>query len=293
MSLLSSSGAKPEIGSLRLIFYGAGSMAEAIMRGLLDRGLTQPEQIGVMNRQNADRLNELSDRYGVRPAIDVNAKQTMLREADVIFLTMKPKDAAEAIKRLSGIAAPHQLIVSVIAGLSISTMESLFGRKMAIVRTMPNTSSTIGLGATGISFSSSVTAEQKTIAEAMFQSVGLTAVVDEPLLDVVTGVSGSGPAYVYYMMEAMIEAGRKLGLTGDAARELTVQTVLGAASMVKATGENPAELRRKVTSPNGTTQAALETLDAHGFSEGIVKAVERAAERAAELGADIERSAVK
>ncbi|WP_274650527.1 pyrroline-5-carboxylate reductase [Paenibacillus humicola] len=293
MSLLSSSGAKPEIGSLRFCFYGAGSMAEAIVRGLLERGLTRPEQIGVLNRQNADRLYELSERYGVRPAAEGAAKEAILREADVIFLAMKPKDAADAIRRLEGVVSPRQLIVSVIAGLSIATMETILGRKMAIVRTMPNTSSTIGLGATGISYSDSVTAGQKAVAESVFQAVGLTAVVAEPLLDVVTGVSGSGPAYIYYMMEAMIEAGRKLGLTGEAARELTVQTVLGAASMVKATGEDPAELRRKVTSPNGTTQAAIETLDARGFTEGVIGAVERAAGRAGELGEDIERSALK
>jgi pyrroline-5-carboxylate reductase len=162
---------------------------------------------------------------------------------------------------------------------------------MNIVRTMPNTSSTIGLGATGISFSSTVSNGQRLLAETMFQSIGLTAVVEEPLLDAVTGVSGSGPAYVYYLMEAMIEAGLSLGLSEEAARELTVQTVLGAAHMVKATNENPAELRRKVTSPNGTTQAAIETLDAHSFSQAVVRAIGRAAERAGEMGDEIERSA--
>jgi pyrroline-5-carboxylate reductase len=291
MTQLSTSGVTPEIGSLRLCFYGAGSMAEAFVRGLLDRGLTEPAQISVMNRQNAERLDELATRYGVAAANDAESKQTMLHDADIIFLAMKPKDAAEAIKQLRDIIKPGQILVSLVAGMTIGTIEALLGQQIAIVRTMPNTSSTIGLGATGISFSSSVTNVQRLLAEQMLQSIGLTAIVEEPLLDVVTGLSGSGPAYIYYLMEAMINAGRELGLSEKAARELTVQTVLGAAHMVKATNENPADLRHKVTSPNGTTQAAIETLDAHHFTKAITAAVGRAAERAGEMGAEIERIA--
>ncbi|CAH1196030.1 Pyrroline-5-carboxylate reductase [Paenibacillus plantiphilus] len=291
MTLLSSSGVQSGIGSLQLSFFGAGSMAEAIVRGILDRGLIEPDHISVINRQNSARLEELAQRYGVQAPPDEEAKLAMLRHADVIFLAMKPKDAAAAIKQLRQLVTADTLIVSVIAGLSIRTIETLLEQPMAIVRTMPNTSSTIGLGATGISFSESVTTEQRKLAETIFQAVGLTSIVEEPLLDVVTGVSGSGPAYVYYLMEGMITAGRQLGLTEEAARELTVQTVLGAAHMVQATNENPADLRRKVTSPNGTTQAAIETLDEHNFSQAIVHAIDRAAKRAAELGADIERNA--
>ncbi|GFN30708.1 pyrroline-5-carboxylate reductase [Paenibacillus xylaniclasticus] len=290
---MNTSSSPAALGTLKLCFYGAGSMAEAIVRGLTSQGLTTGSNIGMLNRQNKERLNELNDRYGVITAGSDDAKQEMILNADILFLAMKPKDAAGALEQLRPLLTPNQLIISVIAGLSIRTIEQLLGRPMAVVRTMPNTSSTIGLGATGISYSSSVTEEQRALSETMFQAVGLTAVVEEPLLDVVTGVSGSGPAYIYYMMESMIAAGEKLGLTSEAAHELTVQTVLGAAEMVRTTGEKPAELRRKVTSPNGTTQAALETLDAYSFSEGIVRAVARAAERAGELGADIERSALK
>ncbi|UVI27816.1 pyrroline-5-carboxylate reductase [Paenibacillus spongiae] len=295
MTLISSSsGLKPETNSLRLCFYGAGSMAEAIVRGLLDRGLADPSRVSMLNRSNVDRLEELADRYGVQVSSeqDANAQRSMLREADVIFLSMKPKDAADAIRKLQGIVTSSQLIISVIAGLSIQTIQQLLGQKASIVRTMPNTSSTIGLGATGISFSSTVDDNQRQLAQAMFDSIGLTAIVDEPLIEAVTGVSGSGPAYVYFLMEAMIKAGTQLGLSDEAARELTVQTVLGAAQMVKSTGDNPAELRRKVTSPNGTTQAAIETLDKHDFTNGVIRAVARAAERASEMGADIERSAL-
>jgi len=276
----------------KLVFYGAGSMAEALVRGLLDRKLYAPEQIGMLNRSNAERLAELQGRYGIAvPAADAD-KRRLLLEADVIVLAMKPKDAAAAIRGLGSLLGDRSpLIVSVIAGLSIATIETLFGRKLPVVRTMPNTSSTIGLGATGISYSDTVTRQHKEVAEALFRSVGMTAVVDESLIGAVNGISGSGPAYVYYMMEAMAETGEALGLSREASLALTVQTVLGAASMVRETGEAPAELRRKVTSPGGTTQAAIETFDAHGFKEAVDAAIRRCVERAGELGAAIERSA--
>ena len=278
---------------VRLCFYGAGSMAEAILRGLVEPKLAEPGSISVLNRQNADRLRELSSRYGVVPADTDDKKNAALTAADVIVLGMKPKDAAAAIKALKPLLRPEQLIVSLVAGLSISTVHQLLGREQPVVRTMPNTSSTIGLGATGISFSSSVTAENRELALAMFGAVGMTAVVEEPLIEAVNGVSGSGPAYVYYLMEAMIDAGVKLGLTPEAAKTLTVQTVRGAAEMVLAIGESPEELRRKVTSPNGTTEAAIRTLERFDFREGMNQAIVRCAERAREMGDAIRDEAAK
>jgi len=278
---------------VKLCFYGAGSMAEAILRGLVAADLADPADIAVMNRQNAERLQELAARYGVIPA-DTDAKKAdALSSADVVILGMKPKDAANAIRALAPLLRPEQLVVSLIAGLSISTIQRLVGRDQPVARTMPNTSSTIGLGATGISYSSSVSAERRALALAMFEAVGLATVVEEPLIEAVNGVSGSGPAYVYYLMEAMIEAGTKLGLTSEAARELTVQTVRGAAEMVRTTGEKPGELRRKVTSPNGTTQAAIETLEKFDFQEAMNQAILRCAERAREMGEAIREEATK
>ncbi|TVY02357.1 pyrroline-5-carboxylate reductase [Cohnella terricola] len=281
------------LAGVKLCFYGAGSMAEAILRGLVEASLTDSKNIAVMNRQNAERLLELERSYGVIPASTDELKHEALSASDVIVLSMKPKDAAAAIKALAPLLRPEQLIVSVIAGLSISTIHQLLGRGQPVVRTMPNTSSTIGLGATGISYSESVNASQRELALAMFGAIGLTAVVEEPLIEAVNGVSGSGPAYVYYLMEAMIESGIQLGLTPEAAKDLTVQTVRGAAEMVFATGENPAELRRKVTSPNGTTEAAIATLDRYAFREGMNKAILRCAERAREMGDAIREEAVK
>ena len=275
---------------LKLLFYGAGSMAEAIVRGLLSAGLAEPADITMVNRSNAARLAELRGRYGVGAAADEAERARAFREADVIFLCMKPKDAAEALRRLSPVLRDGQLLISVIAGLSISAIEQLVGRRLPIARTMPNTSSTIGLGATGISFNGEADAGTRELVLKMFRAVGMAAIVEEPLINAVTAVSGSGPAYLYYMMEAMIDAGVSLGLPEDTARALTVQTVLGAAKMVLETGEEPAELRRKVTSPGGTTQAAIETFEKLDFRGAVLQAMRRAAERAGEMGAELERS---
>ncbi|WP_055107820.1 pyrroline-5-carboxylate reductase [Paenibacillus ihumii] len=267
-----------------ICFYGAGSMAEAIVRGLIRRKVAPPEAISMLNRSNRERLAYLEEAYGIKTGGDDAEKEALLTSASIIVLAMKPKDAGEALKALGPMLSRDQLIVSVIAGLSIPTIQALLGYKAPIARTMPNTSSSIGFGATGISFSAEATEAQTQQVLAMFEAVGTVQVIPEEQMEILTGVSGSGPAYIYYMMEAMIEAGIEGGLTPEQARELTVQTVLGAASMMKETGEEPAKLRKDITSPNGSTQAALETLAAGSFNETVKAAVHRAAERSREMG---------
>jgi pyrroline-5-carboxylate reductase len=274
---------------LSICFYGAGSMAEAIVRGLISKRIASPAKIMMINRSNTDRLNELSARYGLRTSNRPDEVDAFFREADVIVLAMKPKDALHALQQAAH-RMDRQLIISVIAGLSIPTIEKAIGAPTPIARTMPNTSSTIGLGATGISFSASVSNQQKQAALTMFEAIGIVSEVEESQLDIVTGVSGSGPAYVYYLMEQMITAGIQGGLSENTASKLAVQTVLGAAEMIRLTGEKPADLRRKVTSPNGTTQAALDRLDSYRFPEAVVQAVLRAAERAGEMGRSIDEA---
>lgn len=278
------------VRSLHVCMYGAGSMAEAIVRGMISKELLAPDHISMLNRSNEERLSELNKHYGVQTRLHGKSNEQLLQEADIIFLAMKPKDAAEALASLKSIVSPHQLIISVIAGLSISLMEQLLGGEMPIVRAMPNTSSTIGLGATGISFSSSVTEEQRFAALSIFESFGTASVVEEALQPAVTAISGSGPAYFYYFMEAMVKAGMELGLTKEAAHDLVVQTALGAAHMVRTTGEEPAELRRKVTSPNGSTQAAIQKMAEGELPETVRKAIMRCAERSMEMGEEIEMS---
>jgi pyrroline-5-carboxylate reductase len=268
-----------------ILFVGAGSMAEAIVKGLVSSGMVPASDITMCNRGNEQRLEQLRETYGIGSGVfGTDIFYTQLQSAAVVVLAMKPKDAGEALKALSPHLHKKQLLVSVIAGLSISTISELVCDDIPVVRTMPNTSSTIGLGATGVAFSDKVSEFERDFCIQMFNATGITVVVDEPLLDVVTGVSGSGPAYLYYMMEAMIRAGEQLGLSPEVARQLTVQTVIGAGEMVKQTGELPEALRHKVTSPNGTTQAALETMAAHHFQPTVEAAVKRASERAGELG---------
>jgi pyrroline-5-carboxylate reductase len=274
-----------------ILFLGAGSMVEAIIRGLVEQKVADPAKVTAVNRSNKETLARLQETYGIRTAQEPETVRKMASAADIVVLGMKPKDAAQAIAGFRGILHEGQLLVSVIAGLTIDAIHNLLDNKMSVVRTMPNTSSSIGLGATGISFSEGVPAEQRELALEMFRAVGIVSITGEDDLHILTGVSGSGPAYIYYMMEAMIAGGVKGGLSPEEARKLTVQTVLGAASMVQSTGEDPASLRRKVTSPNGTTQAALEKLDSYRFSEAVEQAVLRCAERSRELGEMITENA--
>jgi pyrroline-5-carboxylate reductase len=273
--------------SQKIAFAGAGSMAEAFIRGLTAKGIARPEHLFASNKSSVTRLIELREQYGIRAENEPEAAAEAIRAADIVVIAMKPKDVAQALSDLRPFLRPEQLLISVVAGLSIAKIEKLIGNDMPVVRTMPNTSTSIGLGAAGISFSPRVNDDQRAMALQMFEAAGIAIVVQEELIGIVNGVSGSGPAYIYYMMEAMIEAGVRGGLTAEQARLLTVQTVLGAASMVQSTGEDPAELRRKVTSPNGTTQAAIETLERFHFTEAVLTAIDRCVERAEELGAMI------
>jgi pyrroline-5-carboxylate reductase len=281
-----------ELTNKKIVFVGAGSMAEAIVRGLIEQEKVFPGVVTMINRQNETRLSDLRERFGIRTAamMSIEAAEA-ISNADIVMLAPKPKDVVRAIKDIRHLLKERQLLISVVAGLSITTIEKLIDRNVPIVRTMPNTSSTIGLGATGISFSPIVTEQDKELAADIFRSIGIVCHVEENQLDLVTGVSGSGPAYVYYLMEAMISAGVEGGLPRETAQMLAVQTVIGAAQMVKTTKEEPADLRRKVTSPGGTTQAAIATLDQYEFSQGLVKAIQCAAKRAKEMGADIDASA--
>jgi len=277
----------------RIAFIGAGSMAEALIRGIIRQGIALPENISASNRSDATRLRELKHRYRISiPANDAE-RESLVREANVVVLAMKPKDVFNASAALKPLLNPNQLIVSLVAGLSIATMESLLGERLPIVRSMPNTSLAVGLGATGISFSSRVSSRQQELATDMFETSGIVSVVNEDKLDLVTGISGCGPAYVYYLIEALVNAGIEGGLSEEDAHQLAVQTARGAANMLADSGDSPATLRRKVSSPGGATMAAIEVLDRHQFGEGVVRAVFRATERSKEMGDEIAESCLK
>ncbi|MDQ0231880.1 pyrroline-5-carboxylate reductase [Metabacillus malikii] len=263
----------------RIGFIGAGSMAEAMIAGLIKGGVYTPEQIIVANRSNKERLTELATTYGIETTQD---KQNLAKRATIIVLAMKPKDVKAGIDGIED-SLTNQLIVSVLAGISMRTISSILGKEMAIIRAMPNTSATIAKSATAIAASAQVTTEQLEQCLSLFQAIGLCKVVEEHQLDAVTGVSGSGPAYVYLLVEAMEKAAIEVGLSPQIARELIVQTLLGSAEMIANSGKHPETLRKEVTSPNGTTEAGVTTLQDKGFEEAVIACVKSATRRSIEL----------
>lgn len=266
-------------------------MAEAILRGLIERQVADPNKITVVNRSNQAKLQQLETDYGVHTLQETGPVAEKVRASDIVILAMKPIDAPKAIAAYRTIFHADQLLISVIAGLSIDIMHGLLNNPLIpVARTMPNTSSSIGLGMTGISFSATAGEMHRKLTLDIFESVGEVLLLEEDRMHILTGISGSGPAYIYAMMEALVSGGVLGGLSREEALQLTVSTVAGAAAMVRQTGEDPGSLRQKVTSPNGTTQAALEKLAQYQFNEAVEQAVLRCAERSQEIAGVIEAS---
>ncbi|BDG60839.1 pyrroline-5-carboxylate reductase [Caldinitratiruptor microaerophilus] len=266
---------------LTIGFLGAGSMAEALVHGLLGAGLTAPDRIWVTNRSNRERLGGFARRFGVHVTPD---KAQVVERSHVLVIACKPKDVAGLLAEVGRKTRPGQIALSVAAGISTEALAAGLTPGVQVVRAMPNTSSQIRESATALCGGPGATPEAVAVCRAILGAVGKVVEVPEPLLDAVTGLSGSGPAYVYAMVEALVEAGVRAGLPREVSHDLAVQTVLGAARMLVETREDPAVLRQKVTSPGGTTMAGLQVLSEHGFHEAIVRAVSRAAERSRELG---------
>lgn len=262
---------------------GAGSMAEALIRGVRTAG--QPQRpIAVCNRGNAARLTELAERWQVTPCAGI---PEVAAGSDIVVLAVKPRDAGEAMAVLGPCLQPGQTLVSVAAGVPLAWLESQVAPGVAVVRAMPNTSCRVGAGATALAAGTAAGPQALADATSLFAAVGTVKVVPEAELDAVTGLSGTGPAYVYLLLEAMIDAGVQAGLDRAVAHDLAVQTIVGAAKMVLETGEPPAVLRQQVTSPGGTTQAAMAVLTERGFVPAVHAAVLRATARAQEMGAEV------
>ncbi len=258
---------------------GAGNMAEALIRGVRDQCLLPPDQIWATNRSNRDRLLALQARYGIRIT---PTKPPLLDAASVLIIAVKPKDMRNVFEEIGGAIRQDQLVISVAAGVPLMAIERAFAR-VPVIRAMPNTSAAVRASATALAPGAHASEDHMHIATQIFRAVGDVVSVPEQVLDTVTGLSGSGPAYIYRFVEAMISAGTDLGLSDGLAKRLAVQTLLGAAQMLAESEEDPAELRRRVTSPGGTTMAGLSVLEARGFAVTVGEAVRRAAERAREL----------
>ncbi len=256
-------------------------MAEAIIAGIVEQGALEPQNVFVMNKSDDERLISLQHRYGV--SIVCKEKEA-LKNADLVVLATKPKDIHRAMADTLPYLSDKTAVLSVIAGISIQTIESGLGAR-PIARSMPNTSATIGKSATGIAMNAAVDEKMKRLVLDLLESIGMVKEVEEDDLHAVTALSGSGPAYVYYLAEALEEAAIGKGLSKDIARALIIQTLEGAAAMLKETGTEPAELRKNVTSPGGTTQAGLDALVNGMFKETIADCIGKATARSRELGA--------
>lgn len=258
-------------------FIGGGVMAEALIGGVLKAGVCRPESIMVSD-VSAERLKHLSAAYGVGTDQD-NLK--IVSRSDFLVIAVKPQVISEVLREIGHSVHENVIVVSIAAGVKIATLAQSV--KARLVRAMPNVCATVGEGITAFAPTPKVDADDRLVVEAVFSSVGKTLWLDESRMDAVTAISGSGPAYLFLVMEAMIQAGVENGLSLEQARLLVFQTVRGAAVMAMG-GEHPAVLREKVTSPGGTTAAALHELEAHGVRGAILAAVAAAAERARELG---------
>lgn len=259
-------------------------MATALIGGLLSSGYDADKLM--VSDPDADKLQRLQDRFAIRTASD---NQNLVRQSNVVVLAVKPQQLHAAISAVA--FNDGQLLISIAAGIHTRTIRQWIGRDLALVRTMPNTPALVQSGATGMFASPHVTKQQREIAEHIMRAVGIALwLKDEAMLDAVTAISGSGPAYFFFMMEAIEQAGRDMGLDDDTAHLLTVQTAFGAAKLALEVEDSPTHLRERVTSPGGTTQQALEYMLNHNADGIIVAAVKAAQRRAMELADELEQA---
>ncbi len=263
----------------RLAILGAGKLGETLLRGLLEAKATDPSSVVVTAGHEA-RIQQLAGQFGVKTA-DSNA--TAVVDADLVILAVKPQKISQVIGEIAPALKPSQLVISVAAGVSLAPMEAAIPGPVPVIRAMPNTPCRLNEGMTGLAPGTHVQADHIALARAIFEAVGRVVVVDEKHMDAVTGLSASGPAFIYIIIESLAEAGVKVGLPRDVATELAAQTVRGAAAMVLETGEHPAKLKDAVTTPAGCTMDGILELEDGGLRVTLIKAVVKATQRATEL----------
>ena len=260
--------------------FGAGVMGETLLSGLLRAG--RPAGSLVITERREDRAAELTQKYGVRVLGNADAADA----ADTLVLVVKPQDMGGLLGEIHDHVSQGNLVVSLAAGITTTYLESRLPEGRAVVRVMPNTPALVDQGMAAVSGGAHCDAEHLAEAQALLAATGKVLEVPEKLQDAVTAISGSGPAYIFYVVEAMIEAGVVLGMPRSTATELVVQTLFGAATMIKETGQHPTVLREQVTSPGGTTAAALRELDDHKVRAAFITAMEAAARRSHELAGE-------
>jgi pyrroline-5-carboxylate reductase len=268
--------------TIELGIIGAGNMAEAIARGVIGSRLLQPSAILAADISQP-RQAVFQQQLGIHAIADSVA---VARQARMILLSVKPQHMAELLPQIGREANPDSLFISIAAGISTNFIETRLGtgKNWRVIRTMPNTPMLVGEGIVAMARGKHASAGDAVAARKLFEAAAEVIDVTEDKLDAVTAVSGSGPAYVFYLVEQMIRAGTGLGLSPEEARKLSIKTAVGAAKMLAGSADTPVELRRKVTSPGGTTQAALTYMEQHDVANHLINAIKAAARRSSELG---------
>ncbi|MBI5559518.1 MAG: pyrroline-5-carboxylate reductase [Deltaproteobacteria bacterium] len=260
-------------------FLGGGRMAEALIKGILRAGLTDNSRIVAVD-PDAERRQYLDETY----AVSTGKSQTMLVDCSVLVLAVKPQIMGLLLEECAEWLNEKHLVISIAAGIPVSFMEERLGAACRVIRVMPNTPALVLEGASVLSPGANVTPDDMAVAGHIFSSIGKSMVLPENYLDAVTGLSGSGPAYVFHFIDALVDGGVKMGLGRQDAEMLVLQTILGSVKLALETGKHPAQLKAMVTSPGGTTIAGLHELEKAGFKAGVMNAVEAATKRSEELG---------
>jgi len=268
----------PESPAIAVI--GAGNIGSAVLGGLLKAGVTTPDRVTATVRTQ-EHANQLAERFQVRAVAGGNLQA--VEGADLVFLAVKPGMMPSVLAEIRWALREGRILVSLAAAFPISLIENLTGRRLAICRAMPNIPAIVGEGATGIAYNALVTREQRDMVERIFAAIGSVSIVEEDMMHAVTALSGSGPAYIYMVIEALVAGGLKMGLPHETATRLAEQTVLGAAKLVKETGLHPAILRDQVITPGGTTISAIHELESHGLRSMLISAVECASKCSREI----------
>jgi len=268
----------------KLGFIGGGNMTEALLKGLLASSSVGPKDILVSDLLS-DRLEYLNKEYKVKITDD---SRKLVQKSDILILAVKPQVVGKVLESISDVVDKHKIIISVAAGISINFIEDILDRegknKISVIRTMPNTPALVQEGATAICGGGHSSKLDIKIAHHIFKAIGQTVAIEETHMDAVTGLSGSGPAYIFMIIEALSDAGVKVGLSREVSNILTIQTILGSAKLARDGGKHPGELKDMVTSPGGTTISGLHMLEEGGVRTALMNAVERATQRSRELG---------
>ena len=264
----------------RIGMLGAGNMAGALIRGLLASKSVTPEQIRASDVRK-EHLEELEAKYSIKTHTD---NKQLVSWANLVVVAVKPQVIDRVLDQLNEGLSPDTLVVSIAAGVPLHSIEARLPKGARVVRAMPNTAAIALAGATGIAPGSHATEEDLRVTQALFAAIGRSVVLEEALIDAVTGLSGSGPAYVMLIIEALADGGVKVGLHRDTALLLAAQTVYGSAKLLLETGEHPGRLKDMVTSPGGTAIAGLHTLESGGLRRTLIDAVDTATRRAVEIG---------